>query len=70
MRDGLTQSLFHVHEVGFELLDRMRDAFELRGDVAAALRALDLALAVTLPTAEPLRERLERDRARVLARLN
>ena len=58
------------HEVGFELLDRLRDAFELRGDVAAALRAVDLALAVTLPTAEPLRERLERDRARVLARLN
>ena len=58
------------HEVGFELLDRMRDAFELRGDVAAALRAVDAALAVTLPTAGPLRERLERDRARVLARLN
>ena len=56
--------------VGFELLDRMQDAFELRGDVAAALRALDLALAVTLPTAEPLQERLERDRAQVLARLN
>jgi Transglutaminase-like superfamily len=58
------------HEVGFELLDRMRDAFELRGDVAAALRAVDLALAVTLPTAGSLRERLERDRARALAGLN
>jgi Transglutaminase-like superfamily len=58
------------HEVGFDLVDLLREAFELRGDVAAALRAVELALAVTLPTAEPLRERLERDRARVLARLN
>jgi hypothetical protein len=58
------------HEVGFELLDLIRDAFELGGDVVSALRAVDLALAVTLPTAEPLRDRLRRDRARVLARLN
>ena len=58
------------HEVGFELLDRMREAFELRGDLAAALRAVELALTVTLLTAGPLRERLECDRARVLARLN
>jgi hypothetical protein len=58
------------HEVGFDLVDLLREAFELRGDVAAALRAVELALAVTLPTAEPLRERLERDRARLLARLN
>jgi hypothetical protein len=58
------------HEVGFDLVDLLREAFELRGDLAAALRAVELALAVTLPTAEPLRERLERDRARVLARLN
>jgi Transglutaminase-like superfamily len=58
------------HEVGFDLVDLLREAFELRGDIAAALRAVELALAVTLPTAEPLRERLERDRARVLARLN
>jgi Transglutaminase-like superfamily len=58
------------HEVGFDLVDLLREAFELRGDVASALRAVELALAVTLPTAEPLRERLERDRARVLARLN
>ena len=58
------------HEVGFDLVDLLREAFELRGDVEAALRAVELALAVTLPTAEPLRERLERDRARVLASLN
>jgi hypothetical protein len=56
------------HEIGFQLLHTLREAFELAGDVGAALRAVEIGLA--LPLAGELRRTLELDRARVLARLN
>ena len=56
------------HEIGFQLLDRLREAFELSGNLESAGRAVELGLALPV-TGEP-RLRLEVDRARLLARLN
>ena len=56
------------HEVGFQLLERLREAFELSGDLAAAGRAVEIGLA--LPVAGEPRRRLEFDRVRLQARLN
>ncbi len=56
------------HEVGFQLLERLREAFELSGDLAAAGRAVEIGLA--LPVAGEPRRRLELDRVRLQARLN
>ena len=56
------------HEVGFQLLDRLREAFELSGDLESAGRAVEIGLA--LPVAGDPRRRLELDRVRLLARLN
>lgn len=56
------------HEIAFAVLVSLTCAYGLRGDVARAIEATNLRLA--LPIAEPVRRAVELERQRLEARLN